>query len=90
MTLKKKILLIAILPLIAGCCFCYRDIWSALSNLKWVSVISIGIFFAGSVYAIIERTFIIGFVSLAAALVLPWVFRWIYFYWPWVRQVTGY
>jgi hypothetical protein len=43
------------------------------------------VFVAGSIYAIIERNFIIGIISVAAALLLPWIQSWLSLYWPWFK-----
>lgn len=53
---------------------------------NWVTIFSMMIFLVGIVYTIIERNFIIGFVSIGAAVVLPWVKSWIILYWPYVKE----
>ena len=49
-----------------------------------------GVFVAGSVYAIIERNFIVGVVSIVAALILPWIYTWLAAYWPWFKANYGF
>jgi hypothetical protein len=46
---------------------------------------SMAVFISGTAYAIIERNFIVGVVSVAAALILPFIQTWLLNYWPWFK-----
>jgi len=68
----------------------HEDFYNFLWGVSWNKVLSMAVFVAGSVYAIIERNFIIGLVSVAAALLLPWIQAWLLAYWPWFKQNYGF
>ncbi|MEZ4565401.1 MAG: hypothetical protein R2860_00045 [Desulfobacterales bacterium] len=63
----------------------YETLYNYLWGMSWNTFLSISVFIAGSVYAIVERNFIVGLISVAAALLLPWIQEWLSFYWPWVK-----
>lgn len=56
------------------------------STVSWVTALSMAIFLGGAFYAVLERNLIVGVVSVAAVLVLPWVKTWVVAYWPWIHQ----
>lgn len=63
----------------------YDALYNYLWGVSWNTFLSMGVFIAGSVYAIVERNFIVGLISVAAALLLPWIQEWLSFYWPWFK-----
>lgn|GEM_PF-6381779 len=84
--MKKWLFILILAGLVACGIYFFRDvIMTSLFSLNWITIISVGVFFSGSIYAIVERNFIVGCVSFGAALVLPWVKSWIVAYWPWVK-----
>lgn len=68
----------------------HEDFYNFLWGVSWNKVLSMAVFVSGSVYAIIERNFIIGLVSVVAALLLPWIQSWLMAYWPWFKQNYGF
>jgi len=74
--------------LTAGMIF-HASLYNYLWAVSWNKVLSMGVFVIGSVYAIIERNFIIGLVAIAAALLLPWIHTWLTAYWPWFKANYG-
>ena len=70
--------------MVAGIIF-HDDLYNYLWGVSWNTVLSMAVFIAGSVYAIIERNFLVGVVSVAAALILPWIQTWLFAYWPWFK-----
>jgi predicted membrane channel-forming protein YqfA (hemolysin III family) len=63
-----------------------ESIASYCSTVSWVAVLSMMISLGGVFYAVLERNLIVGVVTVAAALVLPWVKTWVVAYWPWIHQ----
>lgn len=61
------------------------QICNYLWGVSWNTFLSTAVFVAGSVYAIIERNFIVGLMSIGAALLLPWIQAWLTAYWPWFK-----
>jgi len=66
------------------------QLYNYLWGVSWNTLLSMAVFVAGSMYAIIERNFIVGGVSVAAALLLPWIQTWLSFYWPWFKANYGF
>ena len=48
----------------------YETLYNYLWGMSWNTFLSISVFIAGSIYAIVERNFIVGLISVAAALLL--------------------
>ena len=68
----------------------HASLYNYLWGVSWNRVLSMGVFVAGSIYAIIERNFIVGVVSIVAALILPWIYTWLAAYWPWFKANYGF
>lgn len=60
-------------------------IYGGVSNFSVEKLISALIFLSGTTYAILERNFMIGLITLFATLALPKVSTWLVVYWPWVK-----
>jgi hypothetical protein len=71
--------------MLAGGMIFHAALYNYLWAVSWNKVLSMGVFVIGSVYAIIERNFIIGLVAIAAALLMPWIQTWLTAYWPWFK-----
>jgi hypothetical protein len=61
------------------------EFYNYLLGLSWNHLMSMAVFISGTAYAIIERNFIVGLVSIAAALILPFIQTWLINYWPWFK-----
>ena len=61
------------------------SLYNYLWGLSWNKIMSMAVFISGTAYAIIERNFIVGLVSVAAALILPFIQTWLLNYWPWFK-----
>jgi hypothetical protein len=63
----------------------HESLYNYLWGLSWNKIMSMAVFIFGTAYAIIERNFIVGVVSVAAALILPFIQTWLLNYWPWFK-----
>jgi len=54
-------------------------------GFTWLKAISLTILVVGCFYAVMERSVMIGAVTLIGAAVLPWVKYWVTVYWPWFK-----
>ena len=64
----------------------HESIAGYCSTVSWLAVVSMTIFLGGIFYAVLERNLVVGVVTVAAAIVLPWVKIWVAAYWPWIHQ----
>jgi hypothetical protein len=76
--------LILISMMITGTIF-HVSLCNYLWGLSWNKIMSMAVFISGTAYAIIERNFIVGVVSIASALLLPFIQTWLISYWPWFK-----
>ena len=82
--IKKLILFAVLLGIITIFFFpeAVKEYYPNFSSMKFSATM---IFFLGCFYAILERSFILGFIAIGVSMVIPWVSRWFEMYWGYIR-----
>ena len=86
--IRKVALYVILIAAVAGVvymAFFAPNIKELYPGFTWLKAISLTILVVGCFYAVMERSVMIGLVTLVGASVLPWVKYWITVYWPWFK-----
>lgn len=88
--MQKKIfhfvLFAGIFGIIAWEFFCNDATKGHDQTQSWSTFLSMTVLLMGCFYALLERSIVVGVVTLVATLFLPFVMNWIILYWPWVKN----
>ena len=86
--IRKVVLFVILMAAVAGVmytAFFAKDIKELYPGFSWFKLISLTILVVGCYYAVMERSVMIGIMTLVGAAALPWVKFWITVYWPWFK-----